>query len=82
MTLTQLKLKAIVLTAYMNGLREAQLNPTPEHERILIDFNNELILAEMFHGPEMDSTIADDLDGLLAAIDSIPEVGFAAVEGA
>lgn len=73
MTLTQLKLKAVVLTAYMLNLQEDN-RPVPPHRELLIsEFAHELDVANIHFPVEMARDIEQDLDTLLAAIHTVSE---------
>jgi hypothetical protein len=73
MTLIQLKLKAVILTALMQHMVDAQKGPTPEQLEKIQALGQELDLAETHFPDVMARNIEDDLDALLAAIESIPE---------
>lgn len=74
MTLTQLKLKAVVLTAYMNNLQDDGRRVPADRELLIAEFASQIDMAQIHFPVEMARDIDDDLDTLLAAIELVPEV--------
>lgn len=73
MNLTKLKLAALVLTMYMQSLKEQGLDLTGTRLDLCRALDDRLALAERESFAVMNRTISEDLEDLLMAIESIPE---------
>jgi hypothetical protein len=71
MNTTKTLLKAIVLTALMQSLKEQGIEPTPEMTDAVHGFNDDIEALEADGVAELDKPITEVWEPLLAALDTI-----------
>lgn len=72
MNVNKIQLKALVLNALMLSLVQQNKQATVAQTTAVLGFNDELEAAGAFADPEMNVTIDDRWESLLAAIDTLP----------